>query len=640
MRYKNESDLIMYQICNEPHDVDDFVWGGIQQNIINVIRKNDSTHTIVVSPANWSSYSNLQKLPDYEDDNLIYDFHFYQPMVFTHQRASFIDPATTSLMNVPFPYDPARMPPFPDDLKGTWFENSFKEYDKIGTVKYLKEQIDIAIQFRNSRNVRIFCGELGVHIPGAPRADRIFWYETVCSYLKENDIPFAIWDYKDVFGIFNYPAKIFPDDLNSELLKVIGFNDIEKPQIKPNFDFEDGTTNGWISKSWEGSMLMDIDEYDPLSGTKSLLVTILTSTGNHILNEDFWKQNIRYRTPIIKGAKYKISFKAMASDPCSIIGSFDQNFAPYKQIDHHTFNISTIPQTYEYTTDTFPEVVGAGSFAFYFGHLEAGTQIWLDDISITEVTYPLTDGNICNGDFESDVANAPYYSAPQLYGWSKHLDGATVNYEIDEVSPISGNKSMKITGVGTPASNPWKAQLIWVYSPVLGQQWMCEFKARSTANFVMTVESFDSWLEGGRNNNLFKSEFQITPEIKTYKLDAPTAVQNQHDSYFLAFWVGNLPDGASVWIDDVKFYKYDNNYTNINPIFDESNNIKIINNTGGLLIETSNNADVYIYNYIGQLIKISKINTGFNHIAIDKGIYIVKVIENNTIIKRSKVVVS
>jgi endoglucanase len=222
-RYKNESDLIMYQICNEPHDVSDKVWGRIQQNIINVIRKNDSTHTIIVSPSGWSSYNRLKQLPIYEDDNLIYDFHFYQPMVFTHQQAKFINPPTTSLMDVPFPHDPARMPLFPDDLKGTWFENSFKEYDKIGTVAYLKEQIDIAIEFRSSRNVRIFCGELGVHIPGAPPADRILWYETVCSYLKENNIPFAIWDYKFGFGLFNYPSNNFPDDLNLPLLEAIGF---------------------------------------------------------------------------------------------------------------------------------------------------------------------------------------------------------------------------------------------------------------------------------------------------------------------------------------------------------------------------------------------------------------------------------
>jgi endoglucanase len=233
-KYKDESDLIMYEICNEPHDISDYVWGKIQQNAINVIRKNDSKHTIIVSPSGWSSFRNLKNLPVYSDSNLIYDFHFYDPMVFTHQCASFITPQTINLKNVPFPYDPTRMPIFPDDLKGTWFETSFNNYSTEGQVESLKKLIDIAIEFRDTRKVRIYCGELGVHIPGASPIDRVFWYETVCSYLNQNNIPFTIWDYKDVFGVFNISTanpnrRWFPDDLNMPLIKAIGFND---PTIK------------------------------------------------------------------------------------------------------------------------------------------------------------------------------------------------------------------------------------------------------------------------------------------------------------------------------------------------------------------------------------------------------------------------
>jgi hypothetical protein len=406
-----------------------------------------------------------------------------------------------------------------------------------------------------------------------------------------------------------------------------------------NGNFESGTS-GWMPKSWpdQGTMLVEIDEWDPLSDAKSLAVTILTSPNNHIIEENFWKQNIRYRIPIIKGAKYKVSFKAMASDPCSIIGSFDQNFAPYSQVDQHTFNITSTTQNYEYTTEAFPAVVGTGSFAFYFGHLEAGTQIWLDDISITEVTTPLTDGNLCNGGFESDEVNAPYYTAPLLYGWSKHMDGATANYEIDETTPISGNKSMKITGVGTPASNGWKAQLIWVYSPVLGQQYMCEFKARSTANFVMTVESFDSWLEGGRKNDLFKSEFNITNETTTFKLDSATFVANQNDSYFLAFWVGLLPDGASVWIDDIKYNLYDASITNTQEVTNNTHtHIKSID--GNIVVDTEEKGVVKVYSTTGQLIRSVNIESGSYQIMMDKGIYIVQVIQDKNFVKSSKVIV-
>ena len=229
LRYKDNSDFILYQIANEPHDVDKKFWGELQQKLIEVIRNNDKKHTIIVNPGNWSSYTALKDLPEYKDDNLIYDFHFYDPMIFTHQNASFITPQTINLRDMPFPYNISRMPPFPNDLKGTGYEWAYNNYATIGTIEHLKSLIDIAIQFRNSRNVRIFCGELGVHGPGAQSKDRIIWYDAVCSYLRENDIPYTLWDYKKVFGIFsdtsNEVKKEFPDDLNFDLLPAIGFDD-------------------------------------------------------------------------------------------------------------------------------------------------------------------------------------------------------------------------------------------------------------------------------------------------------------------------------------------------------------------------------------------------------------------------------
>lgn len=423
------------------------------------------------------------------------------------------------------------------------------------------------------------------------------------------------------------------------IFAAISFNINAQTNFVTNGDFEDGTTNGWSSQSWEGSMTLNTDDSEPISGKKSLVVTIITSTGNHIITEDFWKQNINWRMPISKGAKYKVSFKAVASDPCSIIGSFDQNFAPFSMIAQHTFQLTTTPQTYEFTTDTFPTVIGCGNFTFFLGNLEAGTQIWLDDINITEVTSPLTDGNICNGDFEEDVANDSYYGKPLIYGWSEHMDGATVNYEIDKTAPISGKQSIKITGVsGTPASDGWKAQLIWMFSPIIGKTYMIEFKAKSSADFKMAVEAWDDWNNNTRLNQLFWQEFNITSETKTFKLDNVSAASNVYNRYFLAFWLGLIPNGASVWIDDIKFYQRDAATSTIQEV-KESNKVFVNNNHGNIEIDTPNEGDVNIYSATGQLIRHSKINAGINQITSNKGMYFVQVIEKGLIVKSVKIFV-
>ena len=78
-RYENRSEYIIFEIQNEPHDISDVLWGNIQGNVIEAIREIDKIHTIIVGPASWNSFNNLQYMPEYSDQNLIYTFHFYDP---------------------------------------------------------------------------------------------------------------------------------------------------------------------------------------------------------------------------------------------------------------------------------------------------------------------------------------------------------------------------------------------------------------------------------------------------------------------------------------------------------------------------------------------------------------------------------
>ena len=111
---------LYYEILNEPHGISDAAWNAIQQQVIDAIRQVDQQHAIVVGPSNWNSFRNLQRMPVFADDNLVYTFHFYEPFVFTHQGASWSNPSLVPLRGVPFPYERARMPALPPSLQGTW----------------------------------------------------------------------------------------------------------------------------------------------------------------------------------------------------------------------------------------------------------------------------------------------------------------------------------------------------------------------------------------------------------------------------------------------------------------------------------------------------------------------------------------
>ena len=269
LRYKDRSDFLLYEILNEPHGISTSSWGEIQKLVISSIRINDKRHTIVVGGSGYNSYLELKKLPVYTDPNLLYTFHFYDPFVFTHQGASWVAPSMEPLANVPFPYDPARMPAVPASLRNTWIESNLLNYPVNGNVSSINHLIDIATEFKNSRNVNIFCGEFGVYIPNSDPTDRIYWYDAVCQYLENNSIPWTMWDYKGSFGLFNNGSdELFGHDLNTRLLQALGLN---IPPQTP-FSLKPDSTGFIIYSDYIGEKINDasygsgrIDFYSALS---------------------------------------------------------------------------------------------------------------------------------------------------------------------------------------------------------------------------------------------------------------------------------------------------------------------------------------------------------------------------------------
>ena len=222
--YKNRSNYILYEILNEPNGtLTTAAWGKIQQAAITAIRTVDTKHTLVVGGAGFNSYTELAALPAYTDNNLIYTFHFYDPFVFTHQGASWPSPSMASLTNVPFPYNASTMPSTPSALAGTWVASALTNYKNEGTLAKVKSLIDIAVAFKTSRNVKVYCGEFGVYIPNSPNADRNYWYQEVRKYLEAKQIPWTTWDYQGGFGLFTKgSAELFDYNLNIPLINALG----------------------------------------------------------------------------------------------------------------------------------------------------------------------------------------------------------------------------------------------------------------------------------------------------------------------------------------------------------------------------------------------------------------------------------
>ncbi|MFH1195051.1 MAG: cellulase family glycosylhydrolase [bacterium] len=278
--FEDRSNYIYYEILNEPHGIDDARWNEIQQAVVDAIRLVDQTHTIVIGPAGWNSYSNLAAMPIYNNDNLIYTFHFYDPFIFTHQGASWTDPSMEPLANVPFPYDASKMPDCPPELVGTWIQSELNAYSNNGTIQKVRDLLDIAFQFQQERNVQLFCGEFGVFIPNSPNNDRTLWYNIVRTYLEQNNIAWTIWDYKGAFGLFDKGSnEMFDYDLNIPLVNSLGFNEPAQFEYVLNPDstelklYDDYIGKNISGYSWTEGEYNFYNDDDPAIGNFSLTWT-------------------------------------------------------------------------------------------------------------------------------------------------------------------------------------------------------------------------------------------------------------------------------------------------------------------------------------------------------------------------------
>jgi endoglucanase len=286
--FKERSELILYEVLNEPHGIDDAIWNAIQQQVVNAIREIDTVHTIVIGPAGWNGYHNLNAMPEYADTNLIYTYHFYDPFIFTHQGASWTTPSLEPLAGVPFPYNAESMPPVPEELAGTWVENEINNYPNYGNMEWVTEKLNVALTFSQERNVPVFCGEWGVYIPNSDPADRVEWYRQLSSWFEDHAIAWTSWDYHGGFGLFEADGNgLFQHDLNIPLIEAIGFT--APPQSEyilwpdsVGFDlYRDFTEHGIVQSNWvsQGS-LNYYDDSDPAAGRYAITWSGIAQYGN------------------------------------------------------------------------------------------------------------------------------------------------------------------------------------------------------------------------------------------------------------------------------------------------------------------------------------------------------------------------
>jgi endoglucanase len=132
---------------------------------ISTIRRSNPQRFLVVGPTQWNQASALATLQLPADDRLILTVHHYEPFVFTHQAASWVQPVLPT---------------------GVACCNAAQR-------QQMTQPLDLAKAEAQRLGRPIFVGEFGAY-QAAATPDRVRYLQTQRGLMAERQLPWLVWE--------------------------------------------------------------------------------------------------------------------------------------------------------------------------------------------------------------------------------------------------------------------------------------------------------------------------------------------------------------------------------------------------------------------------------------------------------------
>lgn len=220
------NDHVAFELLNEVVEEENSDgWNELIRRTVTAIRAITKSTMLIYGGIRWNSADALPLLDPPVSDNIMYTFHFYEPLIFTHQKAHWVENIVTD-HDIPYPDEMENYcaASTPMGVKGTPL---CEAKSPVMGPEFIREMTKNAIDVADKTGIRLYCGEFGV-IDQAPLPDTVRWFADVINVLREHDIGYAVWTYKEKdFGI----ADAHYNDIRDELLEILTGNKKEREDI-------------------------------------------------------------------------------------------------------------------------------------------------------------------------------------------------------------------------------------------------------------------------------------------------------------------------------------------------------------------------------------------------------------------------
>src|SRR5262245_27765696 len=181
-RYRTQPGQVVFELLNEPHDkLTDQRWNDMIPKLLEVVRATNPERAVIVGPGHWNGINSLEalRLPE-KDRRLIVTVHYYSPLEFTHQDASWV--------------------PGSKKWKGRTWKGTDKELEE------LRRQFAKAADWGKKHDRPLFLGEFGAY-SAADMESRALWTRAVAREAEKHGMSWAYWEFAAGFGAYDRKAK-------------------------------------------------------------------------------------------------------------------------------------------------------------------------------------------------------------------------------------------------------------------------------------------------------------------------------------------------------------------------------------------------------------------------------------------------
>jgi len=190
-RYAQAPESVLFEILNEPcRKLTPELWNEYLRDALGIIREKNPNRFVVIGPAFWNSIKQLDTLRLPEDDRrIIVTAHYYLPMAFTHQGATWSEP--------------------PHPVGVSW--------GSAAELKDLETNLAGVAAWATKQNRPIFLGEFGAYDKG-PLESRVRYTSAVARQAEKFGFSWAYWQFDSDFILYNIAADSWNEPIRQALV--------------------------------------------------------------------------------------------------------------------------------------------------------------------------------------------------------------------------------------------------------------------------------------------------------------------------------------------------------------------------------------------------------------------------------------